>query len=127
MLSTNASDMVWLSSQDIHNDLDGVIAEYAERFRESCPRRTASENEAHYRPQSALMSGERPTESEDLDCMSQRLKEMQEERRRAQLRDCSRGGDGGRAASVGLRRVGSELAGQQAPRERHARLRYHAA
>ena len=81
MLSTNASDMVWLSSQDIHNDLDGVIAEYAERFRESCPRRTASENEGHYRPRSALMSGERPTESEDLDCMSQRLKEMQEERR----------------------------------------------
>jgi hypothetical protein len=83
MLSTNASDMVWLSSEDIHNDLDGVIAEYAERFRDACPRPTPPENDGHYRPRQALSPGERPTEKEEVDCMSQRLKEMQEERRQS--------------------------------------------
>ena len=83
MLSTNASDMVWLSSEDIHNDLDGVVAEYAERFRDACPRRTPPENDERYRPRQAVWSGERPTEKEDVDCMSQRLKEMQEERRQS--------------------------------------------
>ena len=41
MLSTRASEMAWLSSEDIHNDLDGVIAEYAEKCRDAClrPRR----------------------------------------------------------------------------------------
>jgi hypothetical protein len=83
MLSTNASDMVWLSSEDVHNDLDGVIAEYAERFRDACPRREPPEHVGHYRPRQPLTPGEQPTESEDVDCISQRLKEMQEERRQS--------------------------------------------
>ena len=42
MLSTNASDMVWLSLEDIRNDLDGVVAGYAGTFRDACLRRTPS-------------------------------------------------------------------------------------
>jgi hypothetical protein len=45
MLSTNASDMVWLSAEDIHNDLDGVIAEHAQASCEACPRRTPPGND----------------------------------------------------------------------------------
>ena len=81
MLSTNASEMVWLSSEDIRNDLDGVIAEYAERFRNACPRRPQPENDEHSQPRQAGRPGERPAEREDVDCISQRLKEIQEERR----------------------------------------------
>ncbi len=81
MLSTNASEMVWLSSEDILNDLDGVIAEYAERFRGACPRRPPPGNDGQHQPRQTVSPGERPTEKEDVDCVSQWLKEMQEERR----------------------------------------------
>ena len=57
MLSTANSDMVWLSSEDIRNDLDGVIAEYAERFREACPRRSAAGERRVLSPRSGVQSG----------------------------------------------------------------------
>jgi hypothetical protein len=81
MLSTNASDMVWLSAEDIHNDLDGVIPEYADSFRNACPRRPPPENNEPYQPQQAVRPGERPADKADLECISQRLKEIQQERR----------------------------------------------
>ena len=81
MLSTANSDMVWLSSEDIRTDLDGVVAEYAERFRDVCPRRTRPENGEYYRPVQVFSPAERLTEKGDVDCVSARLQEMQEERR----------------------------------------------
>ena len=81
MLSTANSDMVWLSSEDIRTDLDAVVAEYAERFRDVCPRRTRPENGEYYRPVQVFSPAERLTEKGDVDCVSARLQEMQEERR----------------------------------------------
>jgi hypothetical protein len=86
MLSTNASDMVWLSVEDIRNDLDGVIAEYADHLRDTCPRRTRPESGESYRPVRLISSSERLAEEagkEDVDCVSARLQEMHEERRQA--------------------------------------------
>jgi hypothetical protein len=45
MLSTNASDMAWLSSEEIQKDLDGVIAGYAEQLPDAGPRRIPSRND----------------------------------------------------------------------------------
>ena len=81
MLSTANSDMVWLSSEDIRTDLDGVVAEYAERFRDVCPNRTRPGNGEYYRPVQVFSPAERLTEKGDVDCVSARLQEMQEERR----------------------------------------------
>jgi hypothetical protein len=81
MLSTANSDMVWLSSEDIRTDLDGVIPEYAERLRDACPRPARPENGEYYRPVPAFSLSERSTEKGDVDCVSSRLQEMQEERR----------------------------------------------
>ena len=78
MLSTNASDMVWLSAEDVRRDLDGVIAEYADVFR-GCPTRTPPRNDDQSRL--ATGSGEQPTEMADADCVSQRLKHTQDARR----------------------------------------------
>ena len=82
MLSTANSDMVWLSSEDIRTDLDGVVAEYAERFRDVCPNRTRPGNGEYYRPVQVFSpAAERLTGKGDVDCVSARLQEMQEERR----------------------------------------------
>ena len=81
MLSTNASDMVWLSSEDIHKDLDGLIAEYAEKCRDACLRSTTPGNGVYDRPRPASGAGNEPTDDANVDCMSQRLKELQDERR----------------------------------------------
>jgi hypothetical protein len=78
MLSTNASDMVWLSAEDIHNDLDGVIAEYVEAIRTACPLRMPPASD--HQPLSAARPGEQPKEMADVDCISRRLKELHEER-----------------------------------------------
>jgi hypothetical protein len=82
MLSTNASDMVWLSAEDVRRDLDGVIADYAEVFR-GCPTRTTPGNGD--RPRPAMGSGEQPTEIADADCISQRLKHTQDARRHSAI------------------------------------------
>ncbi len=81
MLSTPNSDMVWLTSEDVRSDLNGVVAEYAERLGDVCPRAARPENGEHYRPVPVISSGEQLTEKRDADCVSARLQEMQEERR----------------------------------------------
>ena len=81
MLSTANSDMVWLPSEDIRTDLDGVIPEYAERLRDACPRPARPENGDYHRPVPVSSLSERSTEKGDVDCVSSRLQEMQEERR----------------------------------------------
>jgi hypothetical protein len=81
MLSTPNSDMVWLTSEEVRSDLNGVVAEYAERFGDVCPRAARPENAEHYRPVQVIGSGEPLTEKGDADCLSARLQEMQEERR----------------------------------------------
>jgi len=81
MLSTPNSDMVWLMSEDVRSDLNGVVAEYAERLGDVCPRAARPENGEHYRPVPVISSGEQLTDKGDADCMSARLQEMQEERR----------------------------------------------
>ena len=78
MLSTNASDMVWLSAEDIHKDLDGVTPEYVEAIRVTCPRRTPPDNDRQ--PLSAARPGEQSKEMADVDCISRRVKELHEER-----------------------------------------------
>ena len=57
MLSTENSDMAWLSSEDIRNDLDGVIAEYAERFRDVCPRAARPEQRRVLSPRAGIQFG----------------------------------------------------------------------
>jgi hypothetical protein len=85
MLSTNASDMAWLSPEDINKDLDGVIPEFAEKCRDACQARTTPGNAAAARPQQALGAAHEATDTPNVNCMSQRLKELQEERRHGAL------------------------------------------
>ena len=73
--------MAWLSSEDIRTDLDGVVAEYAERFRDVCPRRTRPENGEYYRPVQASVRPSGRRKRETSTACRQRLQEMQEERR----------------------------------------------
>ena len=85
MLATSHSDMVWLPAEDIRTNLDGIIAEYAERLRDRARAALGPRTASYYRPVQAFSSAERltGTDKEDVDCLSARLREMQEERRQA--------------------------------------------
>ena len=83
MLSTNASDMVWLSSGRHPQRSRRRHRRVCRKVSRRLPAPHAARERRAVPPAASPEPGERPTENEDVDCMSQRLKEMQEERRQA--------------------------------------------
>jgi hypothetical protein len=78
MLSGSAREMIWLSAEDIRNDLDGVAADYIDAVGAACERRLQPDHD--HQPLPAPRPGERSSALADVDCMSPRFKELHEER-----------------------------------------------
>jgi hypothetical protein len=78
MLSPNGGGMVWLSAEDIRNDLDGVPAGYVDALRAACPLYLSTDDD--HQPLPAARPGEQSKEMAGVDCTSRRLMELHEER-----------------------------------------------